>query len=515
MPPHPTWRLLPVAAPGVPNLLVSASFSDDSYTVHLSDLANVWVERMEKKPIQQRALIEDTSIDPCDGPDQLRKMLDLIRAAFEANDPEHSNTTLSMATEDDSDSLALHVTCILPEPLKPLRWPMHFKKCPQSNVATNLVLPLIQAHEARMREIDQLLASLKEKDGVITRLTDKMEATGIGLEHVFSALSGKRKVTRAAVEEKIKGLAPFSEAVFRTKSPKLHPVTQNADVTTVLEGVFGNGGLKHGAEMDLEVSPVLDDWWTKLGKGKPVTLSQRSSCQPSKSRSPSSAVEPNPDDDDDDFQIQVSQPLPVDDDETSDGEDAEPAVSSPRPKSSGARLGALGGRKAPSRSPAPERTPSKRPASKLTQSGSDSETASDASQDETKRAPSSSPAKHAPKAGRLGRIGGRSREETPPLESTKPLVSSPLRSPAPGDAGDESSQLPRRHKLGTIGRRAPEPYITAQEGSDDDRGRGKASLKKETPRETSQERADRKRAELQKNLEKRAAAGPAKKKRKF
>jgi hypothetical protein len=34
-------------------------------------------------------------------------------------------------------------------------------------------------------------------------------------------------------------------------------------------------------------------------------------------------------------------------------------------------------------------------------------------------------------------------------------------------------------------------------------------------RETSQERADRKRAELQKEIEKRAAAGPAKKKRKF
>jgi hypothetical protein len=37
----------------------------------------------------------------------------------------------------------------------------------------------------------------------------------------------------------------------------------------------------------------------------------------------------------------------------------------------------------------------------------------------------------------------------------------------------------------------------------------------ERPRETSQERADRKREELQRELQKRAGAGPAKKKRKF
>ncbi|KAK3986050.1 XRCC4-like factor-domain-containing protein [Cladorrhinum sp. PSN332] len=533
MSPHPTWRLLPVAAPGVPNLLVSTAFSDDSYIVHLSDLANVWVERMEKKPIIQRALTEDTSIDPCDGPDQLRRMLEVIRAAFESNDPEHSKTTLSIETKDDSDSLTIHITCILPKPLEPLKWPMQFKRCPQSNVATNLVLPLIQAQEARMREIDQLVASLKEKDNVITRLADKLEATGIGLEHVFSALSGKRKVARAAAEGKIRGLAPFSEAEFRSKSPELRPVAQNTDVTTVLEGVFGDGGLRYEAELDLEASTVLDDWWSKLGKGKHVTLSQRSGSQPSKSGSPSSAVEPKADDDEDDFQIQASQPsqssprkpnaytqhnpAPVDEDETSDGEDTEPVASSARPKASGARLGGLGGRKAPSRSPVPARVPPKRTTGKVTQAGSGSETASDADQEEDKRAASPLQVKQPPKRGGLGRIGGRPRQETPPAEMAKPPVSLPSHSPEQAAQGDESSQLPRRHKLGTIGKKAPspEPSTTTAEVSDGGRGRSKASTKKETPRETSQERADRKRAELQKDLEKRAAAGPAKKKRKF
>ena len=53
----------------------------------------------------------------------------------------------------------------------------------------------------------------------------------------------------------------------------------------------------------------------------------------------------------------------------------------------------------------------------------------------------------------------------------------------------------------------------------DDNGRGRSceatQPTREAPRETSQERADRKRDELKRELEKKAAAGPAKKKRKF
>jgi hypothetical protein len=64
----------------------------------------------------------------------------------------------------------------------------------------------------------------------------------------------------------------------------------------------------------------------------------------------------------------------------------------------------------------------------------------------------------------------------------------------------------------------PGPDQSAAGASDDTRGRSKtpaSGAAKEQTRETSQERADRKRAELQREMEKRAASGPAKKKRKF
>lgn len=542
MSPYPAWRLLPVTGPGIPNLLVSSTFSDDSYTVHFTDLANVWAERMQRKPIIQRGLVEDTSIDPSDGPDQLRRMLELLRAAFESDNPEHHNTTLSIAREEDGGSLAIHVTCILPEPLKPLRWPMQLTKCPQSDVATKLVLPMIQANEARMRDIDQLVVSLKEKDGVITRLVDKLEATGSGLDHVFSSLSGKRKVTRAAAEAKVKGLALFSETEFRNKAPELRPVTQTADVSSLLEGVFGAGGLRYESALDLEASNSLNDWWIKLGKGKHVTLSQRSTSQPAKSRSPPALVEAKVDGDDDDFEVLAAPPYARkrnthirredeaidddDDDETSDGENAQPASPSPRkakkygserPQASGSRLGALGGSKAPSRSPVPQKTPPKRAAGEMTDNGAESETASEAESDKQKSPPPRSPAKHLQKRSALGRIGGKSRQETPPLESAQSQPRSPLPSLEQEDNKDASSQLPRRHKLGLIGKKvaSPDPSAKAEGASDDGRGRPQTAAKQDSTRETSLERADRKRSELQRDLERRAAAGPAKKKRKF
>jgi hypothetical protein len=509
---HPSWRLLPAAAPGIPTLLVSTAFAADSYSVHLSDLAHVWVESLDRRPIIKRGMVEDTSIDPSDGPDQIRRMLEILRAAFDSSDPEHGNTSLTLARDDDADSLVVHVTCVLPKPLKPFKWPMHLKKCPPSTIASELVLPMAQAHEARTREIDQLISLLRDKDAVITKLIDKLEATGTGLEHVFNALSGKRKVTRAAAEGRVKGIGPFSESEFRSKSADLRPVAQPSDVSALIGSVFGSSGLQYKSDLEIEASAVLNDWWTKLAKGRAVILSERS--EKTEPPTASTPPEPEPSKEDDDFQIQATppkarstrkraSPVPAaDDDETSDGEDAPEAAPSPSPAKpkTGSKLGAIGRTKRPSPSPPP---PSMSQESTRQQAPADthSETAS-----EVDEAGSPPPA---PRRGGLGRIGGKTKQEPPASRAT--------RSPTPSAAPEESSQLPRRHKLGVIGKKAASPEASPASASDDTRGRSKtpAAEPKKQVRETSQERADRKRAELQKEIEKRAAAGPAKKKRKF
>ncbi|KAK3392736.1 XRCC4-like factor-domain-containing protein [Podospora didyma] len=538
---HPSWRLLPVAVPGIPNLLVSTAFTAESYVVHLSDLANVWVEAMDRKPIVKRGLVEDTSIDPTDGPDQIRRMLELLRAAFDVDDPEHANTTLSLTKDSDDDSLALHVTCILPKPLKPFRWPMCFKKCLPSTLTTELVLPFVQAHEARAQEISSLIAALREKDSVITRLVDKLEATGMGLEHVFSSLSGKRKVSRATAEAKIKGLAPFVEADFRNTSAEKQYTAGPADMPALLSSVFGvTGGLKYKTDLDLEASTSLNNWWTKLSQGKQLMLVDRPKEEITKDPLPPKSTEPkgDGDDDDDDFQVQATpprlsaarkrdidtRPQTIDDDETSDGEDAPDALESvPLPlktvvtgKPSNSRIGAIGRHKKPSSSPPRQVAPPPAKPTKRHSYGDDSDTASDTASEilsvGSKASPPPSSHKALQRRGGLGRIGGKAKEMT--------LEAEPHRCPSPAGSKGQLSPIPTRHRLGVIGKKAPSQTIDtrAESTSDDERGRSKtpaATQSKERPRETSQERADRKRAELQRDLEWKAAAGPAKKKRKF
>ncbi|KAK3900080.1 XRCC4-like factor-domain-containing protein [Staphylotrichum tortipilum] len=517
---HPSWRLLPAAAPGIPTLLVSAAFAANSYSIHLSDLANVWVEKLDRRPIIKRGMVEDTSIDPSDGPDQIRRLLELLRAAFDNTDPEHPTTSLTLARDDDGDSLVVNVTCVLPKPLKPFRWPMRLKKCPQSTIASELVLPMVQAHDARTREIGQLMSLLREKDAVITRLIDKLEATGTGLEHVFNALSGKRKVSRATTESKVKGLAPFSESDFKRTTAELHPVAQSTDVSALLSTVFGSTGVQYKSDLDVEPSSVLNDWWTKLSTGSNVILSGITVEKAASQRTPA-APEPEPIKDDDDFQIQAtppgarsalkraSAPQPADNDETSDGEDAadEVPVPSPPPAKPRARIGAIGKTKRPSPSPSPPPA-TLPPKSAVKPSDEHSDMASEA--DAASSPPP--PPETAPRRGGLGRIGGKPKNEPPPPAG--------LPSPPPAPAEEPSSQLPRRHKLGMIGKKAASPAPEATPTVDDEaRGRSKTPAaglsKKEPVRETSQERADRKREELRKEMERKAAAGPAKKKRKF
>ncbi|ESZ99009.1 hypothetical protein SBOR_0667 [Sclerotinia borealis F-4128] len=156
-----------------------------------------------------------------------------------------------------------------------------------------------------------------------------------------------------------------------------------------------------------------------------------------------------------------------------------PTPQSPPAKKKG-KLGKIGGKKAPSPSPEPELEPEVEPAA----------------------------IKPRPKRGMLGKIGGKKGETT----------STPEIEP-------QSSASPKK-KLGTIGgKKAAAGSASQREDTigEDNRGRGREQMKEEQekmkektppPRETSQERADKKRAMLKKELEAKSKA-PVKKKRKF
>ncbi|KAM5355303.1 hypothetical protein ACJ41O_001949 [Fusarium nematophilum] len=538
-----SWRLLPLSSsPDLPALLVSLDIATAAYTAHITDMANMWTESLDRKAIFMRGWSENTTIDPSDTPDNMAKFLTSLSTALDSSQPGHDQTSLHLVPASSSDAgedgLTLRITCQLPG-LQPLKWPMHLKKSPPSAIATDLVLPLIQAHLTRSVEVESLARMLGQKDTVLTKLLDKLEAMGTGLEHVFNPLSGKKKVSRVAAADKVPGLAPFDRR--RWKSSLTYTDDGQGNTEALIQNVFGGQGLQFGSKMDITESPRLDHWWQGFsGASSVVRQSQQKVASPRAGTPPSKKILDDGDDDDDDFQVQSTPPhlssarkatasvgKPVPDDASTEGDtESDASVQDiPAPPETQnetkptRRLGALGRKKqsAPPQSPSPVQPPPKPQVS--SQKVEDSETASEAEEDDDGATASlpdderptvpSPPPKPVAKNGGLGRIGG--------VKAKQP-DKQPSKSPEPEISEAATKSVAHRHpkKLGVIGKKKGadnEPVPAADEGT----GRGRSAAKESTPRhrETSQERADRRREELKRELEKKAAAGPAKKKRRF
>ncbi|KAJ0160390.1 hypothetical protein CTA2_8066 [Colletotrichum tanaceti] len=536
----PIWRQLPISpSTGLPNLLVSTSFSTAAYTIHVTDLANLWVESLDRKAIYKRSLNESTSIDPTDSDSNMRAFLSKIRSVFEPSHQDHDRASMTLSTapckEAGDEGLTLNITCEL-ENMNPLEWPVYLRKCSRSDLATELVVPLAQAHSNGRRQVESLKEIIKQKDAIIMKLLDKLEATGTRLENVFTVLSAKQKPTRKMAEDKVKGLAPF-----RPEECKSQLGGDQDDLSSLFQDVFGADGLEYRRRVDMNDTASLDNWWTMSQTSCIPIVGPKSSSRQSQQETSSSAEgqleskgdEAKGDEDDDDFQVQSTPPHLIstrkrsdkpsygnDDDSTEDEDTSLIPDSVPVPPSEQKvqppRLGTIG-RSVPSTStgaPSPPKAPEPDGSETETESDEDA-TASLAEASSPPQRAEPRPGAREPKSG-LGRIGGEAR-------LSKTLVSPKKESPSRVGGEPEHSNVkppepPKRIGLGRIGGggrplKVPEPPPTT---AAEERGRSQADTEPQVRlRETSQERANRKRDELQRELQKKAASGPARKKRKF
>ncbi|PTB66028.1 XLF-domain-containing protein [Trichoderma citrinoviride] len=535
-----TWRPLPQATSSdIPMLLVSVEIGAAAYTVRITDMANIWVESLDRKAIFMRGWSENTSIDPSDTPENMAKLLGSLRSALDPTQPGHEQTSLTLSpgssADAGEDSLTLLVTCPLPG-FQPLKWPIHLNKSPPSAIATDLVLPLLEAQFARKQEVDSLVQALQQKDAVIGKLADKLEATGTGLEHVFTSLSGRKKVSRAAAEDKVKGLAPFRQDSWRSS---LKAVDCPTNVGDLARNVFDGEGLNRRCQIQVDASPALDKWWHGFKGASQLVHRHKRQTTPFAKRSPSPRAK-STSAEDDDFQVQPTPPhlrskdkgSPVaiaDDESTADEEDLdeEPAPSHQAPQPStgkpASRMANFGSGESKPRTSIQDTKATGSRATTAPAPEDDVKTASEASDEEmpsvrpasspkpTPTPPPASP-RPTPKVGGLGRIGGASKRhaaEAAAAPKTKDTETSEDRTTA---------KPPATKKLGHIGKKADTGSSKAPAADSTKRGRPterEESQDEDEPRETSQERADRRREELKKELERKAAAGPAKKKRRF
>ena len=587
-----TWRVLSLpqpkgAAAAFPPLLISTAFTSGSYTIRLTDLTHIWIENLDRRAILRRSLNENTSIDPSDGADQLQIFLEKIELALRGG----KDTALTISVQADDDvhdsqtppTIVLSLTVDLPGGLAPLKWRVYLKPAPQSALTSQLVVPIIKAQNKRMHEMVSLVELLKEKDHVIQRLVDRLEAQGTELGQIFPHAVGKlgKKFDRKKADERVKGLGSFGMDVWRRGLED----TETDATGSLVETLFSEDNA-FPVELDTGDTPVETDHWWEAIKGKTIGPSlpvrqtaglapraapkakhsaleeeqddfQVQSTPPHlagpKSETPKSTIYDSTDDEDDDLDAptqgsKVPDSYPV----------SPPAAAKTTPK----KLGKLGSRKAVPKSPSP-------PPQLIQHSVDDGSTTEDdepvpAKAIPQKRAPSPkptptpSPSLAPAKRGKFGKIGSKKqpspRSPSAPPKSAEPESESPKpkkrklgaigskkqtrnATPTPEPAAEAEKASPasgsKKRKLGDIGHGKKKDHDAEQDvNSDKEMGeagqgdvqheekisvRGRERLKKEeTPeiRETSEERADRKRAQLKRDLEAKAKA-PVKKKKKF
>ena len=559
-------RLSPSAAGHLPPLLISQLFRPSSYTVQLTDLTCIWSEFLDRRGIIRRSCEQNTSIDPSDG-DQMQIFLDKVKSGLAGE----QDTTLALTISADRPSLVLNITVKLPGGLDPLEWPIQLVAAPQSLMTSQFTIPLLIAQHAKVQDIESLAEVVKEKDHVIQKLLDKLEGQGTELGEIFPQAAGRvgRKVDRKQAEERVKGLRQFNMDVWRKSRD--HEISR--DVAGLIGDVFGgNHAETSGVEIGTPAAEESENWWESI---KGITINLDTGKFSTNGLSSARKIPPKPKpalrkdetmEDDDAFQVQATPPrlarspkrLPprlVINYSTNDEELDAPTqrskipdsfpISSPPAASSSKKtkkLGSVGAKKAAAKTdpqdeeiteddaspspisggntstasptPPPKKTAPEKPQRKLGRIGGKKEAPPSEPEPELERDISPPPAKTGPapetskpKKGKLGQIGAKNKQaETPP----------------PADEAPETSrtETPKR-KLGAIGHKH-QSTATKKEGLSQPeeleiRGRTSVNPEKEKvpqPRETSEERADRKRQELKRELEEKAKA-PVKKKRKF
>ncbi|KAJ6021830.1 hypothetical protein N7540_007334 [Penicillium herquei] len=251
------WHKLTLQQPNTPPLISRFTWTREGYTLYVTDLTFVWSEELSHQEILKRAEEKATTIDPSEDHDQFNVLLEKIGETLRG---EEGTTTINSGAE--GDSLHLITKSKLPAPLRPLVWEIRLSKQASTSLTNHLLLPLLRDEagwESRQRF---LLDQIKQKDWILGRIFDKMEAIGVDLGTIFPGAAGLRKTkkgsTRSEAARFIKGLAPFDESKWLLESGDSSESSGLAK--KVLNELLGSE-----KDRDLEkLQATQEHWWTEL-----------------------------------------------------------------------------------------------------------------------------------------------------------------------------------------------------------------------------------------------------------
>lgn len=288
---------------GLPTLLFKYISTPKSYEMYITDLAQVWSEQLSHKQILKRAEEDNTTIDPSEDSAQFKVLLQKVDEALRSSPGSSMNLTSGSGT----DSLELHLSTKLPSPLKPLQWDMYLFKEPHVASTNHLFLPLLREEtgwESRQRT---LLDQLKQKDWVLAKLFDKIEAMRIDLSTVFPATSGLRGARKesslAQAAKYIKGVARFDEQAWLDEINKVSP--ESGLAANLLTEILGAD-----TSDPEQLNPPPYRWWESLDARGTVAVSPEPEQETREKPAPKFSKEPVEMDvvtasDDDEFEVRI------------------------------------------------------------------------------------------------------------------------------------------------------------------------------------------------------------------
>ncbi|KAL8840895.1 MAG: hypothetical protein Q9170_001159 [Blastenia crenularia] len=470
------WKLLrhSSSANHIPPLLVKYEFGKSNYKIWLTDIQHVWAEVVGQRPLVQRAWDIDADIDPIES-DQRQMLLQRIQDSLN----EVRGTKLAISRKDNLQGIVLTACCPLPEPLKQLRWPFYLAPTSGQTLSNELVLPLLGEQLLFRKKVTSLLASLKDKDRIISKLTDKMQAEGIELDKVFpgttTAKSNRKGNSREDIGNLVQGLGLFNEAHWESQFAHVHEVPQSC--SGILSELFSHSASLVLTKIDEQSSDSA--WWEYIDTGG------------------------IPQDDESEGTIQSR----------SQGSTAHEFQRQPTPDH--LKKSAAQDYSSPTKMTLPERGSNPKPSALGNASDGSTTESSDEDLDSVKPKPQQARQSPKPivehsssssKSGSPEPAGKANQNQSPKLKGVLGRIGGAAKP-------DVSSSKPRLGQIG--GMRSSNNSSQPASESPDARGRSPAlRTSSSPPRESSRERADIKREQLKRELEEKSRHG-GKKKRKF
>ncbi|KAL2042108.1 hypothetical protein N7G274_005296 [Stereocaulon virgatum] len=259
---YPTWRSLPIDFKDVviPPLLIKTEFGLSSYKVWLTDLTHIWAESMDRRQIIQRTFSVDTSIDPSEDTSQLRLFLQSIEDAL----VQRTGTTVDIVQSDTKRHLTIQTWTPLPGPLKPLEWKIVLIPAAQSVFTVEFVIPLLSQQSTAKAEKASLLQQLTYKDNVISKLIDKMQSDGVDLSKVFPGVPHVRPGANARqiIGKSVKGLSEFDFEQWQSRIVRDGKSLE--ELKDLVSNVFDTDSQEIPGESQIQDSPDYGDWWKNL-----------------------------------------------------------------------------------------------------------------------------------------------------------------------------------------------------------------------------------------------------------